>query len=91
MALNIKDPETERLAAQVAALTAETKTRAVKIALQERMERLTAGIPRQAGAGERLRRFLADEAWPQVPADTLGAPLSRSEREQILGYGPEGV
>ena len=33
MALNIKDAETEQLAAQVAALAGETKTRAVKTAL----------------------------------------------------------
>jgi antitoxin VapB len=91
MALNIKDPETEQLAARLAALTDETKTRAVKIALQERMERLTAGVPRQREPGASLRRFLTDEAWPQVPAEVLGAPLSRSEREQILGYGPDGV
>ena len=30
MALNIKDPETERLAAEVAAITGESKTRAVR-------------------------------------------------------------
>jgi hypothetical protein len=36
VALNIKDRETERLAAEVAALAGETKTRAVKVALQER-------------------------------------------------------
>lgn len=33
MALNIKDAETERLAAEVAALAAETKTRAINVAL----------------------------------------------------------
>jgi antitoxin VapB len=91
MALNIKDAETERLAAEVAALADETKTRAVRIALQERKERLIASIPRQSDRGARLRRFLSDEAWPQLPQAVLGAPLSRAEREEILGYGPEGV
>ena len=38
-----------------------------------------------------LHRFLADEVWPQVPADVLGKPLSRAEREAILGYGPLGL
>ena len=35
MALNIKDPETERLAAEVAALTGTTKTGAVRYALRQ--------------------------------------------------------
>jgi antitoxin VapB len=90
MALNIKDSETERLAAEVAALADETKTRAIKTALQERRSRLTAGTVRQ-DRRERLRRFLSDEAWPQVPQTALGGPLTRAEREEILGYGPEGV
>jgi antitoxin VapB len=90
MALSIKDPETERLAAEVAALAGETKTRAVKVALEERRQRLALrGVA--MGRGARLRRFLTEEAWPQVPEDTLDAPLSRAEREAILGYGPDGV
>jgi antitoxin VapB len=40
VALNIKDPQTEKLAAEVAALTGESKTRAVRVALQERRDRL---------------------------------------------------
>jgi antitoxin VapB len=90
MALNIKDAETERLAAEVAALTGETKTRAVKVALQERKERLAFRIGPD-GRGEALRRFLEDEVWPQVPTEVLGEPLPREAREAILGYGPEGV
>lgn len=91
MALNIKDPEAERLAAEVAALAGETKTRAVRVALEERRERLSRRVGRRPEPGEGLRRFLAEEAWPQVPDDVLGSPLSRAEREAILGYGPEGV
>ena len=90
MALNIKDPETERLAAEVAALTGETKTRAVRVALQERRSRLA----RRVAPPDRRRNlleFLEREVWPQVPSDVLGRPLSRAEREEILGYGPEGV
>jgi antitoxin VapB len=90
MALNIKDPETERLAAQVAALASESKTRAINTALRERYARLLAA----ASARERSRRlqaFLADEAWPQMPEDVLGRGLTKQEREDILGYGPEGV
>jgi hypothetical protein len=40
MALNIKNEETEKLAAEVASLAGETKTGAVKQALRERRDRL---------------------------------------------------
>ncbi len=39
MALNIKDPETDRLARQLADLTDESITDAVKAALRDRLER----------------------------------------------------
>ena len=39
MSLNIKNPETCRLAEELAALTNENKTQAITIALQERLER----------------------------------------------------
>lgn len=90
MALNIKDAETERLAAEVAELAGETKTRAVKVALEQRRQRLALPGTR-AVRSEALLRFLQDEVWPQVPGDVLGVPLSRAEREAILGYGPQGV
>lgn len=65
VALNIKDRETERLAAEVAALAGESKTQAVKIALQERRARLAV----QGGARNRhanFVRFLETEAWPRL-------------------------
>ena len=90
MALNIKDPEAERLAAEVAALAGESKTRAVRVALQERRDRLARGQARR-DRSERVRRLLEVELWPQIPSGTLGTVLPRQEREEILGYGPEGV
>jgi antitoxin VapB len=90
MALNVKDPETEELAAEVADLAGETKTRAINVALKERRARLIAARTVR-DRGERLRRFLADEAWPQVPENVRGTALTKAEREKILGYGPEGV
>lgn len=90
MAMNIKDEETEQLAAEVAALASETKTRAVKVALQERRERLEAQTHSKTKS-ERLLRFLFEEAWPQVPDELLGVGLPKEEREAILGYGPDGV
>jgi antitoxin VapB len=90
MAMNIKDPQTEALAAEVAMLANETKTQAVRTALQERKQRLQARKRRHARA-QRIDRFLEDEAWPQIPDAVLGRSISKSERETILGYGPEGV
>lgn len=90
MALNIKDREAERLAAEVAAMTGESKTRAIRVALEERRQRLAARVVRR-DQGAALRRFLAEEVWPQVPARVLGRRVSRRERESILGYGREGV
>lgn len=42
MALNIKNSEAERLAHEVAALTGESLTGAIAVALRERLERLRA-------------------------------------------------
>lgn len=90
MALNIKDEETERLAREVAALTGESKTGAIRTALRERRERLA--LQRSAGDTERaLRTFLEDEVWPVLPAQMVGHAPSPEEQEAILGYGPEGV
>lgn len=40
MPICIKDPETERLARELAAVTGESLTEAIRIALAERLERL---------------------------------------------------
>ena len=90
MALNIKNPEVERLVAEVAALTGESKTEAVRQALSERRQRLRVRLPDGARA-DRIQRFLSREVWSQVPPDQLGCPPSREERERILGLGQDGV
>ncbi len=90
MALNIKDSATIRLADELAALTGETKTRAVRTSLEERKQRLARGLA-PSGNARRLADLLEGEIWPQVPVEVLGKPISRHQREAILGYGPEGV
>ncbi len=90
MALNIKDAETEALAGKVAALAGETKTGAVRVALRERLDRLQAHNSSRTRRG-RLQRVLEEEVWPLVPDDARGQPLTKAEREEILGIGPEGV
>jgi antitoxin VapB len=89
MALNIKDPETERLAGELAELTGKTKTGAVRYALRQVLESLSRPTVRQRE--ERLTRFLEEEIWPLIPPDQLGKPLSKAEREQILGFGQDGA
>lgn len=92
MALNIKDKETEALVAEIAALTGETKTGAVRQAARERLERLRlqAGKPNPRRDAESMRRFF-EELRADIPEELLGKPITKAEREEILGYGPDGV
>lgn len=90
MALNIKNTEVERLAAEIASLTGESKTEAVRRALEERRARLRVRVT-QAGRQDRVRRFLEREVWSRVPEDQKGRPPDKAERERILGYSEEGV
>ena len=90
MALNIKNPEVESLATEVARMTGESKTEAVRQALAERKARLSLRIDpssRQA----RVRRFLERDVWPHVPPSERGRRLTRDEEDAVLGYGPDGV
>ena len=89
VALNIKNREVERLAAEVARMAQETKTEAIRKALIDRKQRL-----RSQGAlskHERLRQFLENDVWPRVPPDVLGKALTKEEEEEILGFGPSGA
>lgn len=54
MGLNIKNEDTYRLAQAVARLTGESMTRAVTVALRERLERVRRGRKRKATAEELL-------------------------------------
>jgi antitoxin VapB len=93
MALNIKDKETEALVNEIASLTGETKTGAVRQAARERLERLrlrSGNNPRRDAAS--MRRWLETEIWPLIPEDhRSGEPMTKAEREELLGYGPGGV
>ena len=90
MALNIKDPETERLAREVARLTGESKTGAIRTALRERRQRLTlAGATRDRA--EALRNLLEDEIWPSLPSEARGRAPTVAEQDELLGYGSGGV
>ena len=90
MALNIKNREVERLAADVARLAGESKTQAIRRALEERRGRLALRVVRKDRRAD-LLRFLEREVWPVVPRRLRGRRLSRREEDAILGYGSRGV
>ena len=91
MALNIRDEETEALVARIAALTGETQTEAVRRAAQQQLESLGRALPpRRKMSAEEMQTWLENEIWPTVPKELLGKSISKAEREEILGYGPEG-
>ena len=89
MALNIKNAEVERLATEVARLTGESKTEAIRRALEERQRRLKSVSADSRRA--RVLRFLEKHVWPTLPPDQMGRRLSREEEDDILGYGKGGV
>jgi len=90
MPLNIKNAEVERLATEVAAMMGETKTEAIRRALQERKQRLSFKVT-QKDPRKKLISFLEREIWPAIPKAILGKRMSRKEEDQLLGYGREGV
>ncbi|HVD86604.1 MAG TPA: type II toxin-antitoxin system VapB family antitoxin [Solirubrobacterales bacterium] len=90
MALNIKDTETEKLAEEVAEMTGETKTEAVREALAEKKKRLEARRGGEGKSQKNLREFFETEIWPLLPQEELGKPpLTKEEEEEILGYDEE--
>jgi antitoxin VapB len=84
MALNLKDPETDRLAREVARLTGETLTEAVRKALAERLERerLRRGKPRKRIAEKLNEIALHCAALPDC--DTRSP-------DEIVGYDENGM
>jgi antitoxin VapB len=83
MALNIKDRETERLATEVAALTGESKTGAVRTALRERRERLL--MHGTTDRRDALRELLENDVWPRLVAGARGRAPTKAEQEALLG------
>lgn len=82
MPLNIKDPETDRLARELASATGESLTAAIAEALRERLERV-GGRPRGQDLVAELDLIAGRCAELPVIDD-------RTE-EEILGYGESGL
>lgn len=84
MGLHIRSAEVERLAAEVSAMTGESKTEAIRVALAERKARLI-----EAGGPDKRARamgFLEQIVWPSVRPNALGKPVSKREVEKLLGF-----
>jgi antitoxin VapB len=88
MALNIKNAEVEHLADEIAHLTSTTKTEAIRQALLERRERLSALSP-DVNREQLLRRFMENRIWPGIPA-SASRRWTKEEEEAALGYGESG-
>jgi antitoxin VapB len=88
--LNIKNPEVERLAREVARMANETKTEAIRKALEDRKSRLTLRRGRSGDRLQNIKSYLEREVWPQIPSDVRGKKMTKREREVILGIGPDG-
>ena len=58
--------------------------------MRERRDRIAAKNDAEE-RGEGLVRFLREEIWPHVPPEVRGKTITKAEREEILGYGPDGV
>jgi antitoxin VapB len=83
MAISLKDPETDRLARAVAALTGETITAAVRQALAERLERekLRRGEPADLAA----RLMEIGDHFSKLPV------LDPRTPDEIVGYDETGM
>lgn len=88
MALNLKNPEVERLAQELALLSGTSKTEAIRQALIEKRDRMQLGVRRNRK--DAALQFLRERVWPTVPPEARRT-LSREEEDAILGYGPDGV
>jgi len=90
MSLNIKNAQVVELLEEVVQMTGESKTEAVRKALEERSHRLALKFVRSHGE-KRLYAVLEDEIWPLVPPELVGTRLTKTEEESILGYGDVGA
>lgn len=88
--MNIKNAEVERLATEVARMARETKTEAIRRALEERKNRLRLNVAHVGDRAAQIKAYLEREVWPHVPPEVRGKKITKSEEEKILGIGLDG-
>jgi antitoxin VapB len=81
MTLEIRNPEADALARELAAATGEDVDTAVVRAIEERLAR----TPRQLPAGQRAEIEALFERLARAPV------LDPRSPDQIIGYGPDGL
>ncbi|UEM01366.1 type II toxin-antitoxin system VapB family antitoxin [Skermanella rosea] len=82
MPLNIKDPSTEKIVRELAAVTGEAVTTAVRKAAEERLQRVR---------NDRFGNRLADELM-EIGARCSALPdLDTRSADEILGYDEHGL
>ena len=81
MPISIKDPETDRLARELAAATGESLTDAIREAVRDRLARETRRGHRSLGA--EVRRI--QEQLAKLPV------LNDRAADEILGYDDDGL
>jgi antitoxin VapB len=82
MALNIRNPEADRLATELAALSGESKTDAVIKALEDRIVRIRR---------EKTGRSLADELMEIADRFASLPEYDSRSADEILGYDENGL
>ncbi len=87
MTIHITNPRVTRLAAQLAALTGESRTEAVRMALEERLARLSTAAAQKRRRAE-LARVLGCGVTPMVRAGNRSTSLTPEEVQELLAYGP---
>jgi hypothetical protein len=93
MTLEIRDKETREMATEIARRIGTSEEEAVRQALLEKQERLRLQPTRRRRPRtlEGMLEMMEREIWSQIPDDLLGGPpMTKDEKEELLGYGPEG-
>jgi antitoxin VapB len=84
MALNIKDPETDRLVRELAALTGQPITEVVREAVEEKLKATRAR--RSGSRADRMRRYEEIAARGRALPD-----LDDRTPDEIIGYDEDGL
>ena len=81
---NIKNPEVESLAAEVARRLGTSKTEAIKVALRRQLDESDQGVAPEVKLA-RMRKFLEERIWPHVDASAGGGSDS-TPRKALLEF-----
>lgn len=84
MALSIRDPETDRLARELARLTGETMTQAIRTALEQRLGRERCLRVQDVERRREAVMEVLERVWAMPVLDARSA-------DEIIGYDEHGL